>query len=156
MHTPTDSSVLELKDEKRKRSRPKRRELFCPSHPDEKLEGNGKKYFLHLLTAEQLIQRGMRDSKARLVINAYPVLVISDEWLEELFCAECGSMRWCHVIRHDKIAHTVKWAPRDLWEQVAHVDGVYGNPTVSQFTSREARRHRQQKTAKGKKLFDAG
>ena len=86
MHTPTDSSVLELKDEKRKRSRPKRRELFCPSHQDEKLEGNGKKYFLHLLTAEQLIQRGMRDSKARLVINAYPVLVLSDEWLEELFC----------------------------------------------------------------------
>ena len=140
----------------RQRSRPKRRELFCPSHTDEFLVGGGKKYFLHLLSQEQLVIRGIKATKAKLIIQAYPVLVLSNEWLEQLYCSECGCSRWCHVIRHDKIAHTVKWAPRDLWEQVAHVDGVYGNPTVSQFTSREARRHRQQKTAKGKKLFDAG
>ena len=140
----------------RQRSRPKRRELFCPSHPDEFLVGGGKKYFLHLLSPEQLVIRGIKATKAKLIIQAYPVLVLSNEWLEQLYCSECGCSRWCHVIRHDKIAHTVKWAPRDLWEQVAHVDGVYGNPTVSQFTSREARRHRQQKTAMGKKLFDAG
>ncbi len=51
--------------------------------------------------------------------------------------------------------HTVRWAPRDLWEQVAHVDPVVSNPTVSDFTRREARRHRQ-KRADGKRLFDPG
>ena len=84
------------------------------------------------------------------------MLVLSNEWLEELFCPGCGTSRWCHVTKLDRVVHTVRWAPRDLWQQVAHVDGLQGNPTVSQFTAREARRHRQQKTAKGKRLFDQG
>jgi len=41
--------------------------------------GNSKKYFLHLLTPEQLQQRGMNHHKATLVIEAYPVLVVSNE-----------------------------------------------------------------------------
>jgi hypothetical protein len=61
--------------------RPRRRELFCPKHPEQRIEGNGKKYFLHLLTPEELRSRGMCDKKAKLVINAYPVLVLSNEWL---------------------------------------------------------------------------
>ena len=35
---------------------------------------------------EQLQQRGINAKKAQLILNAYPVLVLSDEWLEELFC----------------------------------------------------------------------
>ncbi|MCT0219225.1 hypothetical protein KQ304_09475 [Synechococcus sp. CS-1329] len=122
--------------------RPKRRELFCPAHPEQRLLGNGRKYFLHLLTPEELKQRGMSDKKARLVIQAYPVLVLSDEWLEELFCAECGGNRWCHVSKHDRISHTVRWAKRELWQQVAHVDPVVANPSVGEFTRREAGRSR--------------
>ncbi|MFZ4804282.1 MAG: hypothetical protein ACOYLI_06425 [Synechococcus lacustris] len=152
MQAPVDSPAAE----QRRRNRPKRRELFCPAHPEERIEGNGKKYFLHLIKSEQLAARGMKESKAKLIIQAYPVLVLSNEWLEELFCPCCGTSRWCHVTKLDRVLHTVRWAPRDLWQQVAHVDGLHGNPTVSQFSSREARRHRQQKTAKGKKLFDQG
>jgi hypothetical protein len=111
--------------------------------------GNGRKYFLHLLTPEQLRQRGMTDKKARLVIQAYPVLVLSDEWLEELFCPECGSSRWCHVTRHDRVSHTVRWAPRELWEQVAHVDPVTANPSVSEFSRREARRQTRRRSDGG-------
>jgi hypothetical protein len=33
----------------------------------------------------------MQAKTARLVINAYPVLVLSNEWLEELFCEQCDS-----------------------------------------------------------------
>jgi len=124
----------------RRNRRSRRRELFCPAHPEQRLSGNGRKYFLHLLTPEQLQQRGMSSRKARLVINAYPVLVLSNEWLEELFCPDCGMARWCHVIRHDKVHHEVRWAPRDLWEQVAHVDPVTANPSVSEFSRRHARR----------------
>ncbi len=137
----------------RRRQRPKRRELFCPSHPDKQIEGNGRKYFLHLLTVEQLKQRGMSEKRAKLVLNAYPVLVLSNEWLEELFCPSCGSSRWCHVTKVDKTEHTVRWAPRDLGEQVAHVDPSVANPTVSEFTRREARRHRRV-TEAGKRYFD--
>ena len=136
-----------------RRRRPKGRELVCPAHAEQRIEGNGRKYFLHLLTPEQLRERGISDKKARLIIDAYPVLVLSNEWLEELFCPQCGSSRWCHVIKHDTLSHTVRWAPRELWEQVAHVDPVHANPTVSEYSRREARRlhHR---TERGGRWFD--
>jgi len=121
--------------------RPKKRQLFCPVHEDQLIQGNGTKYFLHLLTPEEVQQRGVSAKKAQLIINAYPVLVLSNEWLEELFCPKCGSNHWCHVIKHDTVRHTVRWAPRELWEQVAHVDPSAANPTVSEFTRNAARRH---------------
>lgn len=141
--------------ERRRNRRPKGRQLFCPAHPEQLIEGNGRKYFLHLLKPEELRARGMSDKQARLVIGAYPVLVLSNEWLEELFCPTCGSSRWCHVTRLDSREHTVSWAPRDLWQQVARVDPLVPNPTVSQFTRRAARRP-SLKRADGKRFFDGG
>ena len=138
---------------KRRNRRTKGRELFCPKHPEQRIEGNGKKYFLHLLTPEELRARGMCDKKAKLVINAYPVLVLSNEWLEELFCPLCGTSSWCHVVRHDRINHTVAWAPRELWMQVAHVDPLMPNPSVSEFT-RRASRQLTQKRIDGKRFWD--
>ena len=64
--------------------------------------------------------------------NDYPVLVLSKEWLEELYCPKCGHIRWCHVINNVRVAHTVRWAPRGHWEQVAYVDPTATNPTVSE------------------------
>jgi hypothetical protein len=133
--------------------RPRRRELFCPKHPEQRIEGNGKKYFLHLLTPEELRSRGMSDKMAKLVINAYPVLVLSNEWLEELFCPECGTSSWCHVTKHDRIKHTVAWAPKELWMQVAHVDPLIPNPSVSEFT-RRASRQLTQKRVDRKRFWD--
>ena len=124
----------------RSRRRSRKRELFCPAHPDQLLAGGGKRYFLHLLSAEEIIQRGMPSAKAKLLISAYPVFTLSDEWLEELFCLQCGLARWCHVVRHDRVHHTVRWAPRELWEQVAHVYPLQANQSVSEYSRREARR----------------
>ena len=137
----------------RRNRHPKKRELFCPAHPEQRIQGNGKKYFLHLLQPEQLQRRGINAKKAQLILNAYPVLVLSDEWLEELFCPQCGSSRWCHVTKHDTVAHTVRWAPGELWEQVAHVDPTAPNPTVSDYTRRNARRL-EIKRVDGKRFFD--
>jgi hypothetical protein len=95
----------------------------------------------------------MSHKRARLVIEAYPVLVLSNEWLEELFCPQCGTSRWCHVVLHDRVEHSVSWAPRDLWQQVAHVDPLDPNPSVSQFTRRSARRASIQR-ADGKRFYD--
>ena len=97
----------------------------------------------------------MSDKKAKLVIQAHPVLVLSNEWLEELFCPECGGSRWCHVVRHDRVEHRVSWAPRDLWQQVAHVDPLVPNPSVSQYTRQSARRAGGRR-ADGKRFFDPG
>ena len=96
---------------------------MCPVHQDQILRGNGKKYFLHLLSAEALQQRGMAAKTARLVINAYPVFVLSNEWLEELFCEQCGSNHWCHIIKHSPDKYSV------------------ANPTVSEYTRKQARSH---------------
>jgi hypothetical protein len=121
------------------------RHLICPNHPDQLLLGNGRKYFLHLLSTKELVARGMPAGKARLVHNAYPVLVLSNEWLEELYCASCGQKRWYHLIKAGDGGFSLQLAPRDLWSQVAHVDPTVPNPSVGEFTRREARRHRDKK-----------
>ena len=87
------------KPKRQRGGRSRKRELFCPAHPEQRIEGNGQKYFLHLVSPEELKARGMPHKKAQLVIDAYPVLVLSNEWLEELFCPQCGSSHWCHVIK---------------------------------------------------------
>ena len=79
--------------------------------------------------------------------------MLSNEWLEELFCPKCGNSRWCHVTKHDQIVHKVRWAPRELWEQVAHVDPTAANPTVSKYTHRQARRNAI-KMMDGKRFYD--
>ena len=88
MQAPVDppaATVVEAAVTKdRRRSRPKRRELFCPAHPEQRIEGNGKKYFLHLLSPGQLAERGIKETKAKLIIQAYPVLVLSNEFLKKL------------------------------------------------------------------------
>jgi len=137
------------------RSRPKRRQLLCPSHPDERIAGTGKKYYLHLLTSEELKARGMSDKTARLVIQAYPVLVLSNEWLEELFCAKCRTSRWCHVSCGSAGSLNVRWAKPELWQQVAHVDPLQPNPSVGEYTRRQARRLTQRRLD-GNQFFDRG
>ncbi len=97
----------------------------------------------------------MPDKTARLVIQSYPVLVLSNEWLEELFCPKCGTKRWYHVTRSPEGSLSLVWARPELWQQVAHVDPLQPNPTVGEYTRRQARRlsHRR---ADGKRFFDAG
>lgn len=137
----------------RQRQRPRRRQLLCPAHPQQQIGGTGKKYYLHVLSAEELKARGMPDKKAKLVIQAYPVLVLGDEWLEELFCPACGTSRWCHVKKKANGKLLVRWAQRELWQQVAHVDPLQPNPTVSEFSRRQARRLRNRRPD-GSPLFE--
>ena len=144
-------SITGSPDNRNRRS--KKRELFCPAHPKQLIQGNGKKYYLHLVQPEQLEKRGINTKKAKQIISAYPVLVLSKEWLEELYCPKCGKSSWCHVVKHDKVAHTVRWAPRELWEQVAHVDTTTANPTVSDYTRRNARRS-SIKRVDGRRIYD--
>ena len=74
-------SVIDLvhSSPSRRNRRPQKRQLLCPAHPEQRIAGNGKKYFLHLLKPEELKARGMAHKTAQLVIQAYPVLVLSNE-----------------------------------------------------------------------------
>jgi hypothetical protein len=135
------------------RQRPRRRHLFCPAHPEQRISGNGQKYYLHLVSVEELKARGMPDKKAKLIIQAYPVLVLSNEWLEQLFCPDCGTNRWFHVSKQADGRHEVRWAGRELWQQVAHVDPLLPNPTVSEFSRRQAGRLRNRRVD-GRMLFE--
>ena len=54
-----DLQLFEHAKPKRERGgRSRKRELFCPAHPEQRIEGNGKKYFLHVLSPEELKARG--------------------------------------------------------------------------------------------------
>ena len=147
---PADSKVSSASKRNR---RPKKRQLFCPAHPEQPIEDNGRKYYLHLLQPELLQQLGTSAKRAKLIIHAYPVLVLSNEWLEELYCPKCRSTHRCHVIKQDRVNHTVRWAPKELWQQVAHVDPIVANPTASEYSRREVGRHRQ-KRVDGKRYYD--
>ena len=57
------------------------------------------------------------------------------------------------LIKHNRVENSLRWAPRDLWQQVAHVDPNYPNPTVSEFTRRSARRP-SLKRADGRRFWD--
>jgi len=70
----------------------------------------------------------MSDKKARLPDPAYPVLVLSNEWLGAtcsvvLSAAAAGCAMWTAGIGWST---RWRWAPRELWEQVAPC----GNPVV--------------------------
>lgn len=133
---PEASSTTAPNPDKQRLSR--KRELRCPAHPDQRLVGVGRRYFLRLLSTEKLSQRDMPVVKAKLLISACATYTLSNEWLDELFCPKCGLARLCHVVRLNRAEHTVRWAPRELWEQVAHVDPLRANPRISDFSRREA------------------
>jgi hypothetical protein len=52
----------------------------------------------------------MGHKRAQLMIVAYPVLLLSNERMEELFCPQCGGSRWCNLTRVDSVLSTVRWA----------------------------------------------
>jgi hypothetical protein len=58
------------------------------------------------------------------------------------------------VTRVDRVLHTVRWAPRELWQQAANVDPLQPNPTVSEFTRRSARRP-SLKRANGRRFYES-
>ena len=93
-----------------------------------------RKNILPLLSAEAQLQWGIQAKTARLVINAYPVFVLSNEWLEELFCEQCGSN--IGAVSPNKPfpnQYTVRWAPQHPLEKVAHVDPCVANPNCEQI-----------------------
>jgi hypothetical protein len=125
---------------KRTRQRSKRREIHCPLHPEERIFSVSSKYHLYLTDVGQIITRGLSKRKADELLVAYKhVLPLSDEWIECFWCEDCQASNWWYVKRLNRLQHELSSVPRELWEQATGVIRAEGNPTVSEFSRRQAR-----------------
>ena len=135
-----ESGFTEKLSPKRSRRRSKRRELFCPRHPDQKLYSVSAKYHLYATEIGQVMLRGLSKRKSDELLAAFNrVLPLTGEWIECFWCDHCECSTWWYVKRHDQLEHTLSSVPRELWEQATGVIRVEGNPTVSDFSRRHAR-----------------
>jgi len=122
----------------RNRKRSKRRSIYCPIH-NCYLDSVSQKYPLYADQAGQLQQRGMSSKRSRLVISSHGTVPIQGEWLEAFWCDHCEETKWYHVSKVGDRGYTLRLAPRELWQQVPGVIQPSGNPSVGEFTRRQAR-----------------
>ena len=125
-----------------------RNESYLPGPSEQLIWGNGRSTTYICCNQNNCSSAGSVQ-KAQLVINA-----------PRCWCSTTNGWKSCFVqqqplvrIKHDRIEHTVRWAPRDLWEQVAHVDPTAANPTVSDYSRRNARRNAIRRVD-GKRFYD--
>jgi len=107
-----------------KRSSSRKRELFCPTHPDQLLAGGDKRYHLHLLTAEELQQRGKPARKATLLNSAYPSSASATRGLKSCSAPSAA----CRAGRGGSCGTGGTCAP------------LQGNPIMGEFSRHDARR----------------
>jgi hypothetical protein len=120
------------------RKRSKRRSIYCPHHGCY-LDSVSKKYQLFADRPEQLQLRGVKQSAAKAVISLYTTVSMTGEWLEAFWCDQCQQRQWYHVRKTANNDYSVSLAPDELWQSVAGVIHPNGNPSVGEFTRREAK-----------------
>ena len=72
----------------------------------------------------------------------------------QLSCSHCGISCWCDVSKGDTGNLLERWAEREPWQQVAHIDPLLPNPIVDEDTREQDRRLRSRR-ADGRQLFAA-
>jgi hypothetical protein len=123
---------------RRHRSRSKRRGIYCPDHGTY-LDSVSQKYPLHTTRPEHLQQRGLSRLRSLTVIAGYGTVPLTGEWLEAFWCDQCQETRWYHICKTNANDYTVTVAPTTLWMQASGVILPTGNPSVGEFTRRQAR-----------------
>lgn len=123
----------------RNRKRSKRRSIYCPVHGCY-LDSVSPKQSLYADQAEQLQQRGVVSRKMALMLVANQNTVsLTGEWLEAFWCQHCQSTTWYHVHKINDRTYELSPAPQELWQRVQGVIDPTGNPSVGEFTRRQAR-----------------
>lgn len=97
------------------------------------------KYPLYADKAEHLQQRGLSRKRALSLMAAQTTVPLEGEWLEAFWCPLCQQRNWFHVHRLNPSTYNLSFAPGVLWQQVSGVIHPHGNPSVGEFTSRQAR-----------------
>jgi hypothetical protein len=123
----------------RNRKRSKRRSIYCPIHGCY-LDSVSPKQPIYADRAEHLQQRGVISRKTALMLVANQNTVsLTSEWLEAFWCQHCQSTTWYHVRKVSDRAYELSPAPRELWQRAQGVIDPNGNPSVGEFTRRQAR-----------------
>jgi hypothetical protein len=122
----------------RNRKRSKRRAIYCLSH-DSYLDSMSPKYQMFADRPGQLQERGMSRRNALMLVTNQTTVSIEGEWLEAFWCEQCQQTKWYHVRKSGDRTYKLSIAPRELWQQVAGVVDPQGNPSVGEFTRRNAR-----------------
>lgn len=123
----------------RNRKRSKRRAIYCPRHGCY-IDSVSQKHRLYADKAEHLRERGMGHKASIRVMASYTTVPLTGEWLEEFWCEECQQNEWYWVKQGENRDYTLTTIPEDLWQQAQGVILPTGNPTVSEFTRRQAKR----------------
>jgi hypothetical protein len=103
------------------------------------LDSVSQKYPLFTTEAEHLRQRGLSRQRSLTVIAGYGTVPLDGEWLEAFWCDHCQATRWYHIRKTDARHYTVQLASDTLWLQASGVIQPSGNPSVGEFTRRQAR-----------------
>ncbi len=119
------------------RKRSKRRAIYCPIHGCY-LDSVSQKYKLYADRAGQLQERGIGRQNALILVASRTAIPLEGEWLEEFWCDGCQQTKWYHIKKCDRI-YEVAIAPPELWQQASGVIHAEGNPSVGEFTKRQAR-----------------
>ncbi|MEM8638643.1 MAG: hypothetical protein AAGG51_07520 [Cyanobacteria bacterium P01_G01_bin.54] len=122
----------------RNRKRSKRRAIFCPTHGCY-LDSSSQKYSLYTESADVLRSRGLSRFAALTLVATHTTILLTGEWLEKFWCPECEDVQWYHVKRVGDRDYELHRAPQALWLQATGVINPGGNPSVSEFTRRQAR-----------------
>ncbi|WP_414584026.1 hypothetical protein [Scytonema sp. PCC 10023] len=129
----------------RNRKRSKRRAIYCPIDGCY-LQSVSQKYTLFADRPGQLQQRGVSRQNALMLLAAKTAVSLEDEWLEAFWCEQCQETKWYHVQKHvSKASHKegcsyeVSVASVEHWQQAIGVIDPKGNPSVGEFTRRNAR-----------------
>lgn len=125
----------------RNRKRSQRRRIFCPVHGCF-LDSVSQKYPLYTESPERLRQAGFHRVSALMLIASRTAVPLEGEWLEAFWCGECQGTTWYYVRRLGPRQYEVVRAPEQLWQQVSGVINPGGNPSVGEFTRRQARAER--------------
>jgi hypothetical protein len=74
-----------------------------------------------------------------MLVATQTTISIQGEWLEAFWCDECQETRWYHVRKRGENEFQLSLAPQEMWQQVSGVIDANGNPSVGEFTRRQAR-----------------
>lgn len=122
----------------RNRKRSRRRAIFCPEHGCY-LDSVSQKHPLYTESAEKLRSRGVNRFAALTLIANNTTVLLAGEWLEAFWCPDCEDVRWYHVKRVGDRGYELCNVPHTLWLQATGVINPGGNPSVGEFTRRQAR-----------------
>lgn len=84
--------------------------------------------------------RGMSRRVSVMVMADFTTVPLTGEWLECFWCEECQQNEWYWVAQGEDRSYAVSRVPEDLWQQAQNVILPNGNPTVSEFTRKQAKR----------------